>query len=803
LLYDSELRIGGPGGGSTTQIYGLNATMGLGYQTGSSHHYVNDPTAWDVGTDTGETSQGVAEYYTTPGIVHLDAGPSFIEPLWNATPGGNEGVLTAHGTVSPDNAFIFLSQGATFDVTSAAWAPYLPGGSYSFEMSPGTYSGVAILADHDTQSLLYSGGGSVTQDIALAVNFGVGVDTPLFAWNNNELAALSFQGNGTIENPYLLDNNQYYPLSSLFGEMNDFLFPVFPGMLISGTTAYFNAIAPAPFTVEFPPGLSLVLIEDGMPTTDQLQIELYDTDHATISDGTIGGWMYGGLLAYPPNYPDGEIVLWGATNSLIARNVFQDQGVGIVLMQGTNNIIWGNEFLNGLLGSLTFPQQFGIWELESGDIIYNNAFDTTITAYSPSYNLFTGLPQINLDYWNLSNWVQTNSTVVVNGYALSGSLFGLPAVCGNWWYDYLPGDPLPYNEPFDGGTGLIETGGDFCPTGPNGTLGFGVTFTEEGLGSGSWSVTLAGITETAAVGQSLIFAMPNGTWDYSVAGKGGYTEDPASGTVTVSGANRTVAIAYAPNGVTVVSKYLATLSESGLAAGTNWTVHLGSSSYRTNASAISWLLGDGTYSYSVSGPSQYSISGTSGAFSVDGGNVTRYVTFSADPGWLNATVDPTNASVWIDGQPASLSDGGFSVELAAGLHAVEATAPDYAPFYDNVSVPAGLGTTLTIHLTLVTKAPGSSTHNTSGTSSTSSSSPAGLTSDQFYGLLFGLLAVAVAIVIAAFVIRGRRGDGGPEPAEPPSETYDYSPPPVPEEAPYYEGPPPGEADETGGYPPPG
>ncbi len=808
LLYDTELMIGGPGGGSTTQVYSLNGSMQIAYYNRSTGHYSFDPSAWSAGADTGETSQGVAVSYLTPGTGLLGAGPSFIEPLWNATPGGNQGQLELTGSVAPDNAFLFLSQGGTFNATSAAWAPFLPGGRYTFYLPPGDYSGEALLSNHDTRDVFYSGGAGTTDSVAISLPYDltVGVDTPLFAWNNAELANLSFAGDGTANSPYLLYDNEYTTLDPLFGELNDYLFPVFPGVLISGTTAYFDLDHAPPLTVLYPSIYDARLFVNGLPDTNQLQIELYDTSHGSITDSSdIGGWICGCQFNFPTvYYPDGEIVLWGATDTLVAANIFDDQGVGIVLMQGSDNVVWGNEFLNGLLAPATFPAQFGIWEFESGDLIYNNAFDTSVTAYSPSYNLYNGNNQTNVNSWNLSGWQPSSAVNVVNGFNLSGSLLGLPAVCGNWWWDYSPGMSLPYNEPYDGGAPFIFTGGDYCPSGPNGTIGYLVSFSETGLPGGTWTVTLAGVSGTAAAGSPITFAMPNGTWSYSVAAVGGLTVSPAAGTVTVHGRSVSTAIAFAqPISSVTPTSYLTTVAESGLAPGVTWSITINATRYSANGTTVALTLTNGSYAYTVAAVTDYSLlSPASGAITVDGAPATLDLKFTPDPGWLNATVAPATASVWVDAVSVPLTSGAFSLEEMPGTYAVEVTATGYAPYYNNVTVVPAIGTAIAVHLTQVgsTSSPGSTRSN----SSTTTTSSSGLTDAQFYAVIGGLLAVAVAIVLAALLLRRR---GSPPPPEPPAyepaAPAEYAGPqqrvdPTPGSPDvYYEGPP------VDGPPPPG
>jgi thermopsin len=755
LLYDSELMIGGPGGGSTTQAYALNASMQLRYWNSTAGQWQFDPTAWTSGTDTGETSEGVSEYYTSAGTMQLGAGPSFVEPMWNATPGGNLGELTLRGTLDPTNAFAFISNGSKFYAPTAAWAPSPPGGSsYVFSLPPGSYSADFELSEYDADTFPYSGAAGVTlwQNITLTADPSTGVYTPLFAWNNAQLATISSSGSGTAASPYLLDNNQYTTFSLLYSEVNDFLFPVFPGVLISQTTDYFVLENPAPFTVVFPPQADSALALDGLPDTNQLQIEFYETDHGTIWGAQqIGGWLGSSLFSFPPFNPTGEVVLWGATNSLIGDNHFLDAGVGIVLMQGSNNVVWGNTFVNGLLYASTFPVQFAIWEYESGDTIYNNFFNTSYTAYSPSENLYNGNSQTNLDAWNLATAEPASSVSTVNGFALTGSIVGAPTVCGNWWDTYTIGDPLP----FVGGPNpaLIATGGDSCPDGPSGSQTYSVTFSETGATSGSWTVSLAGRTETSSVGSPIVFAMPNGNWNYSIGAITGLTVSPASGIVTVHDSGASVPVTFSPSTVSVPATYLVSFNETGLAVGTAWSVVLGgTTTYSTHGSEVAFLETNGTYSYSVPAVADYSLPTGTGSFVVSGAATGVTLSFTGNPGWVNASVTPVTANVSVNGVAVPLADGKFSLQESPGTYSVQATATGFAPYFNNVTVQPGSPVQLTIQLASLT-----GTGHTNGTTgnTTTVTTNNGLTTTQFYAVLAGLIVVAVAILIAALLMRGR------------------------------------------------
>jgi len=76
---------------------------------------------------------------------------------------------------------------------------------------------------------------------------------------------------------------------------------------------------------------------------------------------------------------------------------------------------------------------------------------------------------------------------------------------------------------------------------------FAVTFTESGLPSGTdWSVVLAGAIR-ASNGASISFAVPNGTYSFSLITTSGYSVSPASGTISVLGESQSMSIRFAKN----------------------------------------------------------------------------------------------------------------------------------------------------------------------------------------------------------------------------------------------------------------
>ncbi len=556
LLYDAEIMIGGPGGGTTTSIYGISGSESLDYLDASGR-YVAPPSAWNVGTDTGETSEGISEWYTTAGTVQLGAGPSIPAPLWGATPGGNIGKATFSGPLSPSNAFVFFTPGTSFNAETAAWAPTQTASSVDYALPPGTYTVSALLSDHTPiqKTVTVGDGGTANLDLVLSANDREGVYTPLTAWDNAQLAAISSSGTGSASNPYVLDNNPAPGgVESVFSMENDYLYPVFPGLFLAGTTAHVDANNMPTFAVTFPADHDAFLTAYDLPFTNNLQFETFDTSNFSLW-GTHGitGWFF--FDDYGPTgfLPLANVVIWGGTNDLVGDNTFVSQGSSLLLAglnpdAPTGNVVWGNTFVNSTAISPTmYPGDgaangppIGIFAFESGDLIYNNYVATSITAYSPPANFFYGTFQPNTETWNLSMVEPASYSTTFNGYTLGGTIVRSAFQGGNYWADYVVGSGLPYDE-----YGYISSGGDYFPL-P--ITAYSVTFvlvndaTEhlggpgfDGLGGPLvWSVTVNGVTQTTASAAVTFYEVP-GTYTYSVTVVSSYeTISPSSGTVTVT-----------------------------------------------------------------------------------------------------------------------------------------------------------------------------------------------------------------------------------------------------------------------------
>ncbi len=511
LPYDAEIMLGGPGGGTGNSIYAVNGTMSLkylqsqghgkdynhgmhggfgdnGFSYGHWHHhmgksqYVNVPSAYNFGTDTGETSEGMTVSWTPNSVAHLYAGPSLLYGMWNLSRTNQMFQFTGH--ISPSNAFMFVSQGQNFNESAAAWAPLSQSGGYNFYLPAGQYSAQVLMSYYDPQTVqlvpTFSGRTFDNHDgfgehfdfhhfhhwfsqgnlVNLVRDPSMGIYTPLFAENNAQLANISTSGSGTQGNPYMLENQQYGPINPMFGELNDYNFPVFAGVMLYYTSASVMITGMPSLAISYLPVLYPQLNFDGLPLSNNLGYWLYHTSGVTIwNNSQITGWFY----YQSAGIPDGNILTWDSSNTLIGNNTINTMDSGMVVFGGSNNTLFGNYFLTNygdlnateLAAINIYGAPLGLSVYGSGNTIYNNYFDTYFTAYSPPQNPYNGLPVLWSNDWNVS-LRPASSVSMVNGVSLSGSITGGPYEGGNYWWNFA--GTVPYNDNL-----LMYPQGDYLP----------------------------------------------------------------------------------------------------------------------------------------------------------------------------------------------------------------------------------------------------------------------------------------------------------------------------------------------------
>jgi thermopsin len=621
----------GPGGGSTTAVYGINSTLQLQYWSGSA--YVNVRSAWDVGSETGETTMGVSEWWTTPGVVNLGAGPSIIYPMWNESgPTSTAGSIRVAATIDPSNAFVFVSPpGLPATPGYMAWAPGpMSGDTITYNLpdvngASTSFSGAVMMSNHDPQTFTITTA-TTTLVVSLAFDITQGVYTPLFAFNNAQLANISVSGAGTLSSPYELFNDSAPSINGSFSSFNDYLFPDFPGTMLVNTTAYVDANGTTTWYMNYADPWLTQLVDVGFPSWNNLPFETYDASNVSIWRGAdLTGWNDLGN-----GWPDGSVVFWNTTHSLVGNSTFQGMGYGVPSIYlydpastYSNNTIWGNS----ITPSTTFSLNTFYWGMNifaGGTLIYNNIVEVSggITAYSPAFDPNTGAPDLYINTWNVS-FQPAASVLMVNGYNLTGNILGYTWQGGNHWSDYYCGSGLPYT-----GNGWINGGGDYLPLGC--LTAYTITFSQSGLPfSGMWDLQFNYTTTYFwSASMDITITVMNGTYPFTVWDNSGvYVAVPSSGNVIVNGADVYVPILFE------LPMFNVTFEQSGLPSGLSWsvTVNSSTSSSSTPNTDINFTENNGMFWYDILAPAGYVASPTSGIFTMNSASFTILISFTAVP----------------------------------------------------------------------------------------------------------------------------------------------------------------------------
>ena len=719
LLYDAELMATGPGGGSSTNIYYANDQFKLQYK-GSTGTYSNVPSAFNYGSNTGETIQGLSVWFTslkTP-IAHLSTGPSILVPMWGSD-AIRSGGTNIQGTVNPANAFYFINAGTTFDSSKASWAPVNPNGTYLYAMPGGIdYSGAVVMSEFTpyifTSSDMFpeeetnttEGGGSTNTshggggadenettayfNVSLDFNRSTGIYTPLYANGNSQLAYLTlgssnftgvvnvknitpntFVGDGTPGDPYIIENNQYGPLNSLFARTNDYMFPTFAGVQLSNTNASVVLNSPPNFAIKYPSFMAATLLTFGLPSFNNLNFEFINTSNIVLKDAqSISGWNAHSLSGFPA----ANVIFWDSTNFLVASNQFSTMGESLLVYNNNSGsgagTIWGNHFSTDPItetqyagGLLKGTDPVSILMMSSGNLVYNNYFGQGSSVVNPSYDQFAQANATYTNMWDLGQKYNLSYVNTVMGYNLTGSIVETSYQGGNYWESF--DGTIPYT---DGGN--IATGGDYYPLVPT---KYTVTFNANGLPSGtSWGVTLDKTTISTTETQ-IQFQMMNGTYNYKVDKPSIYSASPSSGYALVYGEN----IVKDLNFTLIVHQI--TFTQTGHPVGDSWSVNLSGNVKSTTGSSISFTMPNGTYKYTVSGNHYYLPIPSPGLVLMNGANTTEPIKFVL--GYFMATFSAAGLpagsgwSVIINGITYSATGSSLEVPLPNGTYVYTVIAP--------------------------------------------------------------------------------------------------------------------------------
>lgn len=248
---------------------------------------------------------------------------------------------------------------------------------------------------------------------------------------------------------------------------------------------------------------------------------------------------------------------------------------------------------------------------------------------------------------------------------------------------------VPVSAMFWGHTPLSPFARNNSPAAPANPTTYAASFTETGLPSGTeWSVAIFGAWNTSAPGSGAApalaaawqhglsnesntstvgFALANGTYSFSVhqviTSTALFVPSPSIGKLTVNGSAVSVAVTF-----TAVSLFEVSFVETGLPAGTNWSVGL----YPAWPTPTPLSPATGGASPACHGGSQNSSTGTTVNFTVPNGNYSYFVGNVSSPKGIYVP-SPAAGNVTING-------AGATVDIAFAL----------VPYYTVTFVESGL-----------------------------------------------------------------------------------------------------------------
>ena len=492
IPYDEEIMVGGPGGGSTATVMNISGTMKLLYYNTTTNSFQNVPNAYDIGSETGETSVGVDVHYTGSTAM-LTSGPSMVYGLWNET---NSTFNTYHVQITnASDSYVFVGQNST--AAGAGfwnWAPvnygknqvyYLPtSAKYPFEVLSNFHN---MVGNNVTYLNL-----TTTTNVNMVSNIGAGIYTPLIADGNAQLSSVATLGSGTAASPYVLALGGCAALggcvqiNTVFGQLNDYAFPTFPGVLIYNTNAHANVVN-FDMKVIYTGVWAKIATCNGLPSSNGMNMWIYNSSNITVQNGVFSSWYsYEQTGSF-----EGSLATWNSTNLYISGNSFPTWSMGAFSYNPPS-----------VKSNITY----------TGNTFYDNAYNSGIPLSSPYYYsimcgssptglmLFSNNTSVSSNYFCVENPVQSSD---YNYYTGRSANYSGDSFNGNYWWNY--NGKGPYTN-----FGKISTGAaDNTPLilhGANITLKVPTASTQAGVGvTANYVVTFNGLMvkmEPAITGSS-------------------------------------------------------------------------------------------------------------------------------------------------------------------------------------------------------------------------------------------------------------------------------------------------------------
>ncbi|MCI4333864.1 MAG: thermopsin, partial [Thermoplasmata archaeon] len=247
LFRDAEMDLVGDIGGDNAVFRSISGSIQLMYTNATHGGWANVPSAYNFGGDTGETSAGIADYWTASHVLVINQGPAMLYGLWNAAPWASVPVGAIHfsGSVAPTYALVFV--GNSHPVTNPfgtglrdnmSWLPTTNAGTFSTWLPPvGAWAAkyyVQAFADGYKEKNGTSFHATAVEHLHMSSSPGT-LNAPLAAWTNLQMSALANAVTGSSAPPYVF-NGLVVNMNFTFEHVNDYGFAEFEVLQTQGVT---------------------------------------------------------------------------------------------------------------------------------------------------------------------------------------------------------------------------------------------------------------------------------------------------------------------------------------------------------------------------------------------------------------------------------------------------------------------------------------------------------------------------------------------------------------------------------------
>jgi thermopsin len=417
VFRDAEFVLVGDIGGDNSVFRAMDGTLNLEYSNTSSGGWKSVPSAYNFGTDTGETSTGIADYWTPSHTLVIHQGPAMLYGLWNSVPSVAvpSGSIHIEGSISPSYGFVFVSNtppaldpwNATLgERSNMSWLPTTDAGTFNTYLPP---PGGAWTARYYVEGLAdgYATGhgtpitGSVSGYVLTLKSAPGRLDAPLYAFSNAQASALALAVTGSAAPPYTF-SNLTVNMNLTFEHVNDYGYPEFVVFMSQDVT---NAIHVSNvFQGQDSPAGNFVIIDYSVTGFESGLIAPAPYTFLAF-DYTSGINIFGGghdQVSDQITAEDGynlQVVLWGDHDAKVWNIESTYGSYGVFIGDSTDTHVWNvsaSDEANGLTDmgstgtvgwdiSATGDYAFAVYALSSHDATFYN-----IAATNGAEGLVTG-----------------------------------------------------------------------------------------------------------------------------------------------------------------------------------------------------------------------------------------------------------------------------------------------------------------------------------------------------------------------------------------------------------------------------